>query len=71
MRKLYRSRNEKKIAGICGGISRLYDLDPNLVRLCAVLLCLLTGVIPLIITYMVGWAIVPYAEEPAEDNPNP
>ena len=64
MRKLYRSRTERRIAGLCGGISEFYDLDPNLVRLCAVLLAVLTGGIPLLITYLAGWAIVPYSDEP-------
>ena len=43
MRKLYLSKTDRKIFGICGGIAESYDLDPTLVRLALVFLCLATG----------------------------
>lgn len=33
MKKLYRSRRERMICGVCGGIAEYFDLDPSLVRL--------------------------------------
>ena len=59
MKRIYRSRTDKKIAGIFGGIAELYNLDPSLLRLLAVFACLLTGFLPLIIAYLVGWLIMP------------
>lgn len=59
MRKLYLSREDSKIFGVCGGIGQTYDIDPTLVRLVAVFLCLSTGIIPLLLTYIIAWVIVP------------
>ena len=36
-KKLYRSKKDKKIAGVCGGIAEYFDVDPTLVRLFTVL----------------------------------
>ena len=59
MRKLYTSKENKKIFGICGGIGETYGIDPTLVRLIALFLCLVTAIIPLTITYIVAWLITP------------
>ena len=64
MRKLYLSRKYKKIFGVCGGIGETYDIDPTLVRLIVVFLCLVTGVVPLLLTYLAAWIIVP--KKPSE-----
>ena len=37
MKRLYRSRNERKIWGVCGGIAKYFDVDPTIIRLIAVL----------------------------------
>ena len=72
MRKLYLSGTDSKIFGVCGGIGETYDFDPTLVRLALVFLCLVTGVIPLLVTYFAAGIIVPDkpletpAEKPAE-----
>ncbi|MCP4612288.1 MAG: PspC domain-containing protein [Planctomycetes bacterium] len=59
MRKLYLSREDSKIFGVCGGIGQTYDIDPTLVRLTVVFLCLSTGILPLLLTYIIAWVIVP------------
>ena len=64
MRKLYLSKTDRQIFGICGGIGETYDLDPTLVRLALVFLCLATGIIPLGVTYFVAWIVIP--EKPLE-----
>ena len=64
MRKLYLSGKYKKIFGVCGGIGETYDIDPTLVRLIVVFLCLVTGVVPLLLTYLAAWIIVP--KKPSE-----
>lgn len=61
MKRLYRSRTDKKIFGICGGIGETYNLDPNLVRIIVVFLALSTGLIPMIITYIVARLLLPPA----------
>ncbi|OXM14893.1 PspC domain-containing protein [Paenibacillus herberti] len=33
MRTLYRSRTDRKLAGLCGGIGRRFGIDPGLIRI--------------------------------------
>jgi phage shock protein C len=59
MQKLYRSRVNKKIAGVCGGIAEMMDVDPTILRLIVVVLGLATGIFPFFIGYLLAWWIVP------------
>lgn len=59
MKRIYLSRTDKKIAGIFGGIAEVYDLDPSLLRLGAIFLGVATGLVPMLVTYLVGWMILP------------
>jgi phage shock protein PspC (stress-responsive transcriptional regulator) len=61
MKKLYLSKKDSKILGVCGSIGETYDIDPTLVRLIIVFLCLSTGILPLLITYFIAWIIIPKA----------
>ena len=61
-RKLYRSRNDSRIAGICGGLGEYLDIDPTLVRLVFVLLALTGG--HGVLLYIILWLIVPYPTQP-------
>jgi phage shock protein PspC (stress-responsive transcriptional regulator) len=63
MKRLYRSKNERLLGGVCGGIGQYYDTDPNLIRILWVVLTLLSVGIGLI-AYLVAWIIIP--EEPEE-----
>ena len=64
MRKLYISKKDRKIFGVCGGIGQTYDIDPTLIRLIVVFLCIATAIIPVVLTYLAAWIIVP--EKPTE-----
>ncbi len=64
MKKLYISKKDRKIFGFCGGIGETYDIDPTLVRLVVVFLCFATAILPVLLTYLAAWIIVP--EKPAE-----
>jgi phage shock protein PspC (stress-responsive transcriptional regulator) len=35
-KKFYRSRTDRKIWGVCGGIAKYFDVDPTIVRIVAV-----------------------------------
>jgi len=59
MKRIYRSQEDKKIAGILGGLGELFDIDPTLLRLLFVFIGLATGIIPLVVAYLVGWIIIP------------
>ena len=43
MKKLYRSRHDRMICGVCGGIAEYFDLDPSLVRLGWIVLFAMAG----------------------------
>jgi phage shock protein C len=60
--KLYRSRKNRYIAGVCGGIAEYFGVDPTLVRLLTLLSILIPG--PQFILYIVAWIVIP--EEPAD-----
>ena len=59
MKRIYRSQEDRKIAGILGGLGELFDIDPTLLRLLFVFIGLATGVIPLVVAYLIGWIIIP------------
>ena len=61
MERLYRSRTDRILAGVCGGIGIYYTTDPNLVRVLWVVLTLLSVGIG-IIAYIAAWILIP--EEP-------
>ena len=62
-RKLHRSR-DAHIAGVCAGIAEYYDFDAIAIRVLAVLTALMTlGLITVV--YLVLWAVLPRADEPA------
>ena len=61
-RKLYRSRNDSRIAGVCGGLGEYLDIDPTLVRLIFVLLALTGG--HGVLLYIILWLLVPYPTQP-------
>jgi len=57
-KNLVRSKKNKVIAGVCGGIGNYLDIDPVLIRLLWVLLILVsfgTG----ILAYIIAWIIIP------------
>lgn len=56
---LERSRTDKIIAGVCGGIARRYGWDPMLVRIVYVLGSVFSAAFPGIIVYVVLWFLMP------------
>ena len=56
-KRLYRSRSDRKIAGVCGGIAEHFGWDPTLVRLGWVVLTLMGGSGVLI--YLILWLVMP------------
>ena len=64
-KKLYRSRTNRKIAGVCGGLAEYFDVDPTIIRIIAFVL-LLPGWLPGFLPYVRLWLVVPEAP----DTPN-
>lgn len=58
MKRLYRSRDNRMIAGVAGGLAAYLNVDPTIIRLLWVL-ALFLGVVPAIAVYVVGAAVIP------------
>jgi phage shock protein C len=56
-RKLYRSKTNRQLAGVCGGLAEYFNLDATLIRVLFVVLAVLGG--SGIILYIALWIIVP------------
>src|SRR3954463_1072886 len=56
--RLYRSRSQKMIAGVCGGLGEYFDVDPVLIRLLFVVTAFISGIG--ILAYIVLWIVVPF-----------
>ena len=63
VRKLYRSSHDKMLAGLCGGLGEMMSVDSTMVRLGVVFVGILTGVLPIVIAYIIGWIIIPEGRE--------
>ncbi|NLP51222.1 PspC domain-containing protein [Bacillus sp. RO1] len=62
MRRLIRSKNDRKLAGVLGGLGKYLGVDSNLLRVIFVILLFPTGVMPLIVTYFVLTFLLPNEE---------
>ena len=58
MKKLYLSRADRKIGGVCGGIGEYFDKDPTLIRIIFILVALLSFGLG-VIAYILIWMIIP------------
>jgi phage shock protein C len=56
-RKLYRSRSNRQVAGVCGGLAEYFNLDATLIRILFVVLAVLGG--SGLVLYVAMWIIVP------------
>lgn len=56
---LYRSRHDRLVAGVLGGISRRYGWSSTLVRILFVLISVLSAAFPGILVYLVAWLLIP------------
>ena len=60
-KRLYRSRESRMIAGVCGGLGEYFDMDPTIVRLIVIVASLVGG--SGLLAYVLAWIIIP--ERPA------
>jgi len=59
--RLYRSRRDKKIAGICGGLADFFRVDPVWVRIIFLIFLFLGG--SALLVYIIMWFVVPLEPE--------
>jgi phage shock protein C len=69
VRRLHRSRTNRVLAGVCGGLAEHYGSDPTAVRLAAIVLGLFTGIVPMVVVYIVAAIVVPEAGASPGDQP--
>ena len=60
-KKLYRSTENKMLAGVCSGIADYFDIDPTLVRLGWVIFCALGG--SGVLAYIIAAIVMPQDPE--------
>lgn len=61
IRRLRRSRQERVVAGVCGGIAEYLSVDPNLIRIAFIIACFFGGAG--ILVYVAGWVLMPKTGE--------
>jgi phage shock protein PspC (stress-responsive transcriptional regulator) len=59
VKRLYRSRRQRMLGGVCGGIAEYFGWDPSLIRIGWIVLTLLGG--SGILLYLVFWLVIPDA----------
>jgi len=58
-KRLIRSRTDRMIAGVCGGLAEYFDLDVSIIRILFVVLTIFTAAFPGILVYIIMWIVVP------------
>jgi phage shock protein C len=59
--RLYRSKKDRMIAGICGGLADYFHMDPTWVRLLFIIFLLVGG--SAFLVYIIMWLVVPVNPE--------
>jgi len=57
MKKLYRSQNQRIVAGVCGGLGEYFEVDPVVIRLIWIIFIVFGGVG--LLAYLLAWIIIP------------
>lgn len=69
MKELHRSRTNRMIAGVCGGLGEYFEIDPNVIRLVWAVITAFTMGIGLL-AYLLAWLILPEEGSPAAATPS-
>ena len=64
-KELRRSKDNKMIAGVCGGIGEYINIDPVVIRLLWAVGTLVTGIVAGVVIYLLSWVIIPEEESSA------
>lgn len=57
IKKLYRSRDDRVISGVCGGLGEFFKVDPVLFRIIFLIIALPGGIS--ILVYFICWILMP------------
>lgn len=69
VKRLYRSRKDRWLGGVCGGLAQYFHIDAIVVRLIFIVLALLLLIpIPImLVLYVIMWIAIPVEPEPASE----
>lgn len=62
-RKLARSRTDRMLGGVCGGVAEYFGWPSWMVRFAYVLISLLSAAFPGILIYILLWILMPEKQE--------
>ncbi len=62
-KRLHRSRTDRQLTGVLGGVSDYLRMDPSFVRIAYVILTILTGFVPGLFLYLIMTFVVPVEPE--------
>ncbi|HEX9917482.1 MAG TPA: PspC domain-containing protein [candidate division Zixibacteria bacterium] len=62
--RLYRSKKDSVIAGVCGGLGEYFGIDPVILRIVAVILVLASGIG--LLAYIIAWIAIPQRKDEEE-----
>src|ERR1700759_2920337 len=62
-RRLTRSRDDRIVAGVCGGLARYFDIDPVIPRILLAVLAVFGGAG--LVVYALAWLLIPEDGAPA------
>jgi phage shock protein C len=65
MKKLYKSRDNKVVAGVLGGMGEYFEVDPVLLRVGYIFLMIFTAGVPGVIAYALAAFVIPDKPESA------
>jgi len=65
-KRLFRSKDDRVIAGVCGGIAQYLGIDPTIIRIIFVLIFLTEGFG--LMLYLILWVVVPEEDSVAKDS---
>jgi phage shock protein C len=63
MKRLYRSNNNKILSGLLGGLGEYFNLDPVFIRFIFVIMLIFSRVLPMVVIYLIGLALIPRAPD--------
>jgi phage shock protein C len=63
-RPLRRSRTNRVVAGVVGGLAEYFHVDPTLLRVIYVVGSIVSAAFPGVLVYLLLWLLIPEAEDP-------
>jgi phage shock protein C len=62
-KRLYKSKEDRVIFGVIGGLGEYFDVDPTILRLGYIILAVVTTLLPAVLGYIIAALIVPNKPE--------